>query len=153
LNFSKEITDFWDRFQKKNGIAESFEGAWSFGDSLELGDELLELVLSGKKTGMATLVVELEKEGEKMPKVGDYNIILDGKGSPKAVIRTTKIVIKPFNEVEEPFAHSEGEDDRTLESWRREHWKYWTRKGRKSGFTMKEDLLVICENFEVYFPK
>ncbi len=153
MKFSKKITDFWDRFQKENGIVASFEGAWSFGDSPELGDELLGLVLSGKKTGTATLVVELGKEGEKMPEIGDYNIILNGAGSPKAVIRTTKVEVKPFREVVELFAYSEGEDDRTLESWRREHWKYWTRKGRKLGFTMKEDLLVICENFEVLFLK
>jgi len=153
MSLSKEITDFWERFQKEKGIMESFEGAWSFGDCPELADELLELVLTGKKTGTATLVIELEKEGEKMPKVGDYNIILDGKGKPRAIIRTTKVVIKPFIEVEESFAYSEGEDDRTLESWRREHWKYWTRKGQKLGFAMKEDHLVICENFEIVFPK
>jgi len=153
MKFSKEITDFWDRFQKENGITVSFMGAWFFGDSPELGDELLGFVLSGKKTGTATLVVELEKEGEKMPEVGDYNIILDGAGSPRAVIRTTKVEVKPFREVDETFAYSEGEDDRTLESWRREHWKYWTRKGSKLGFTMKEDLLVICENFEVHISK
>ncbi len=152
MNFSKEIMDFWDHFQKEKGIEEYFESAWSFGDSPELADELLELVLKGQKTGTASLVIELEKEGESIPKVGDCNVILDGKGKPSAIIRTTKVVIKPFNEVEEIFAYSEGEDDRTLESWRREHWKYWTRVGHKLGFAMKEDLLVVCENFGLIFP-
>jgi uncharacterized protein YhfF len=145
--------DFWDRFQKENEISESFAGAWSFGDCPELADELLELVLVSKKTGTATLVIELEKTGEKMPKAGDYNVILDGKGKPKAIIQTTKVEIKPFNEVEETFAYSEGEDDRTLESWRKEHWKYWTQVGRKLGFIMKENPLVICENFELIYPR
>jgi len=153
MNISKEIIDYWNRFQKENGIIQSFVNAWSFGDNPELADELLELVLTGKKTGTATLVIELERKGEKMPEVGDYNIILDGKGKPTAIIRTTSVEIKPFNEVEEAFAYSEGEDDRTLESWRREHWKYWTRVGQKLGFAMKEDLLVICENFELVYPK
>ena len=153
MNISMEIIDYWDHFQKEKGITKSFVDAWSFGDNPELADELLELVLMGKKTGTATLVVELERKGEKMPEVGDYNIILDGKGKPTAIIRTTCVEIKPFNEVEEAFAYSEGEDDRTLESWRREHWKYWTRKGQKLGFAMKEGLLVICENFELVFPK
>lgn len=153
MNISKEIIDYWDRFQKENGITNSFVNAWSFGDNPELADELLELVLTGKKTGTATLVIELEREGEKMPEVGDYNIILDGQGKPTAIIRITSVEIKPFNEVEEAFAYSEGEDDRILESWRREHWKYWTRVGQKLGFVMKEDLLVICENFELVYPR
>ena len=153
MDISKEIVDYWDRFQKEHGITESSVNAWSFGDNSELADELVELVLIGKKTGTATLVIELDREGEKMPEVGDHNIILDGTGKPAAIIRTTSVEIKPFNEVEEAFAYSEGEDDRTLESWRREHWKYWTRVGQKLGFAMKEDLLVICENFELVYPK
>jgi uncharacterized protein YhfF len=153
MNASQEITDYWNRFQKEKGITSRFVNAWSFGDSPELADELLELVLAGKKTGTATLVIELEKEGEKMPEVGDYNIILDGKGKPAAIIRTTSVIIKPFNQVEETYAYSEGEDDRTLESWKREHWKYWIRKSQKLGFTMKEDLQVICENFKLVYSR
>jgi len=153
MNISKEIIDYWGRFQKENEIAKSFVNAWSFGDNPELADELLELVLTGKKTGTSTLAIELERQGEKMPRVGDCNVILGGKGKPTAIIRTTSVEIKPFSEVEEAFAHSEGEDDRTLESWRREHLKYWTRVGQKLGFAMKEDLLVICQNFELVYPK
>ena len=77
--------DYWIRFRKESGITESFVNTWSFGDNPELADELLELVLTGKKTGTATLVIELEREEEKMPEVGDYNIILDGKGKPTAI--------------------------------------------------------------------
>ena len=153
MKASKETTKSWNRFQKENNITSHFVNAWSFGDSPKLADELLKLVLAGRKTGTATLVIELEKEGEKMPEVGDYNIILDGRGKPAAIIKTTSVEIKPFNKVEETYAYSEGEDDRTLESWKREHWKYWTRKSQKLGFTMKEDLPVICENFELIYPK
>jgi hypothetical protein len=32
-----------------------------------------------------------------------------------------------FTEATAEFAYSEGEDDRTLDSWRREHRKYYTR--------------------------
>ncbi len=153
MNDSKDITDYWDHFQKEKGITSYFVSAWSFGDNPELADELLGLVLAGKKTGTATLVIELEREEEKMPEVGDYNIILDGKGKPAAIIKTTSVEVKPFNEVEEAYAYTEGENDRTLESWKREHWKYWTRKGQKLGFVMKEDLLVICENFELVYAR
>ena len=153
MNISNEIMDYWQRFRKKSRITESFVDAWSFGDNPELADELLKLVLAGKKTGTSTLTIELERKGEKMPRVGDYNVILECKGKPAGIIRTTSVAINPFSEVEETFAYSEGEDDHTLRSWRREHWKYWTRVGQKLGFAMKEDLLVICENFELVYPE
>lgn len=153
MKTSKKIINYWERFQKKSGITESFVDAWSFGDNPKLADELLELVLNGKKTGTATLVIELEMEGENMPKVGDYSVILNSKEEPAAIIRTTSVAVKPFNNVDEAFAYSEGENDRTLESWKREHWKFWTRIGRKLGFTMKEDLSVVCENFELLYTK
>ena len=145
--------EYWESYQKEKGITSSFVDAWSFGDNPDLADELLALVLSGKKTGTATLVIELEKEGLKMPEIGDINIILDGKGHPAGIIRTISIIIKPFNKVDEKFAYSEGEDDRTLESWRREHWIYWTRVGKTLDFEMKEDLLVVCENFELIYSE
>ena len=150
---SKKILAYWERFQRESGLTTSFVDAWAFGDNPELADELLELVLAGKKTGTATLVIELEREGWKMPEVGDYNVILDGEGKAAGIIKTTSVVVKPFNEVEEAFAYSEGEGDRTLGSWRRGHWKFWTRRGEKLGFVMKEDLQVICENFELVLPK
>lgn len=153
MSFSKEIMEYWEGFQRATGITESFVDAWAFGDAPELADELLELVLLGKKTGTATLTIELEKEGGKMPEVSDYNVILDGKGKPTGIIKTTSVVVKPFKEVDEEFAYSEGENDRTLESWRREHWKYWTRIGQNLGFEMHADLRVICENFELVYPK
>lgn len=151
MAFSKEVMDYWERYKKEKGITTSFVDAWSFGDNHELADELLALVLAGKKTGTATLIIELEKEGLKMPKIGDVNIILDGKGNPAGIIRTISVSIKPFNEVDEKFAYSEGEDGRTLESWQREHWKYWTRVSKALDFEMKDDLLVVCKNFELIF--
>ncbi len=153
MNVSRVVLDYWELFRKTYGVTESFVNISAFGDSPELADELLELVLARKKTGTATLVIEMERLGEKMPVVGGYNVILDGRGKPAAIIRTTSVDIKPFAEVGEAFAYSEGEDDRTLESWRREHWAYWVRMGRRLGFVMKEELLVICENFELVYPE
>ena len=48
---------------------------FSFGDSSEMADELLALVLSGKKT--ATVSVFLE--GEQTPNIGDLSLVLDGQ--------------------------------------------------------------------------
>ena len=58
--------------------------AWSFGDSPRLADELLALVLEGRKTGTSTSLAELEDAGEPVPRVGELSIVLDGAGEPQA---------------------------------------------------------------------
>ncbi len=58
----------------------------------------------------------------------------------------------PFSEVNEEHAYLEGEDDRTLESFRREHVKYYTRVGERLGFRFTEDMEVEMEVFELVYP-
>jgi len=43
--------------------------------------------------------------------------------------------------------------ERTLESYRREHTKYYRRRGEALGFEFGEDMEVILERFEVVYPK
>jgi uncharacterized protein YhfF len=46
--------------------------------------------------------------------------------------------------VDAQFANDEGEDGRSLESWRHEHQVFFERNG---GF--KPDMLLVCERFKV----
>jgi uncharacterized protein YhfF len=63
------------------------------------------------------------------------------------------VEIKPFTEVTAEFAYSEGEDDRTLDSWRREHRKYFTRVLVARGERFDEASLVVAESFELLHPR
>lgn len=53
----------------------------------------------------------------------------------------------------EEFAALEGEDDRTLVSWRREHERYFRRVLDGAGVAFDENLPVALERFEVLYPK
>ncbi len=125
---------------------------WAFGDNPRLADALLALVLAGEKTGTATALAELAATGEPVPEVGELSIILDGAGHPRALIRTTAVRRSRFGDVDEAFAASEGEDDRTLASWRREHERYWRRVLAGTGVEVDDDLEVLLETFEVLYP-
>ena len=149
---SKAITDFWERVKGETGITGGFQDAWGFGDTPRLTDELLALVLEGKKRSATTLVREMEAEGYPEPRAGEYSVILDGSGSPRAVIRTVSVRRARFSDVDEDHAYWEGEDDRTLESYRREHARYYRRRGEALGFTFSEDMEVILERFELVYP-
>lgn len=124
-------------------------GAWAFGATPADADGLLGLVLAGTKTATASSLSDYEEDAEPLPAPGDLSIILDGAGRPRAVLEVTSIQIVPFDQVSEDHARAEGEDDRTLESWRRIHERFW-REHSARGFA--PDMPVVCENFQVVFP-
>jgi len=152
MPYSKEILDFWEKAKKDTGIRGEFQDAWGFGDNPRLTDELLALVLKGKKTAATTLVKEMELQGWPESKVGEYNIILDGSGKPRAIIQTLSVRRVRFREVDDEHAYSEGEGDQTLESYRKEHIKYYTRRGEALAFTFSENMEVILERFKIVYP-
>lgn len=117
--------------------------AFSFGDSPALADELLALVISGKKT--ATCGALRDYGGaEPVPVVGRRDVVLDGKGRRAAVIETVEAVHRRFDEVDAAFARDEGEGDLSYEYWRQAHEAYFARNG---GFS--PDMILVCERFRL----
>src|SRR6516162_1760027 len=76
--------------------------------------------------------------------VGKQWVVLGGSGIPVAVIETVELTQRRFDEVDGAFADDEGEDDRTLTSWRRAHQNYFGRQG-----TFAPDMLLYCERFRL----
>jgi uncharacterized protein YhfF len=109
-----------------------------FGDSAELADELLALILDGQKTATCWSA----HEGLKGSEVGKRWVVLDGAGAPRAVLETVELVQRRFDEVDASFAFDEGEGDRSHACWRDAHEGYFARNG---GF--EPDMLLWCERF------
>lgn len=126
------------------------ERAWGFGATPEQANELLALVLAGIKTGTASYGWEYEADGEALPAVGGYDIVLDGSGEPRAVLFTESVEVVPFDEVTAEHAHAEGEDDRTLESWRRIHREFFENHV-DVGRPFSDDMPMVCERFRVLY--
>jgi uncharacterized protein YhfF len=111
-----------------------------FGDSPELANELVELVLAGAKRATCWA----ESQGLLSAEVGKLMVALDGYGVPRAVLRTLELNKRRFDEVDEAFAFDEGEGDRSLRFWRDAHKRYFTRLGRYAP-----DMMLWCERFEM----
>lgn len=60
-------------------------------------------------------------------------------------------MICSFNEVDAQFAYEEGENDRSLESWRKEHWQYFSRVLPKIGKKPTPEMLLVCERFRIVY--
>lgn len=140
----------WDKFVLKNQIEGTEYQSWAFG---AVPDELAELVLRGIKTGTASAYPIYETENEALPKEGDYSVILDSKDEAVCIIKTTKVSIVPFREVNEEHAAKEGEGDGSLEYWRNVHVDFFSKEMSETGKIFDEDMPVVCEVFElVYRP-
>jgi len=117
---------------------------FAFGDTPDLADELLALVLAGVKTATCGALRDFAPGGDVLPQVGRRDIVLDGAGRPAAIIETLEVAIRRFDTVDAAFARDEGEGDRSLASWRREHEAFFARNG---GFS--PDMELVCERFRL----
>lgn len=159
-----EVLDFWAATRQYAGMAKASivvgqtvgetvpPQAWSFGDEPELAERLLDAVLAGDKTATSSALWDYDDDDAPLPVAGELSILLDGENHPRALIRTTSVETTTFEEVDEDFAAAEGEDDRTLESWRAAHEAYF-RRNLPEGREFSPDMPVVCERFELLYPR
>ncbi|MGF6564059.1 uncharacterized protein YhfF [Kosakonia cowanii] len=117
--------------------------AWQIGDSPALADELATLVASGIKTASCGSFACWQAE-DPAPKLGSYNIILNGQDEPVCVIRIISLRLTRFCDVTEAFARKEGEGDLSLDYWRKEHQRFFSAAG-----IFSEEMELVAEEFEV----
>lgn len=142
----------WDEYrtaQPHRALDSEPPSVEQFGDHPELTDELLRLVLDGTKTATASLAAEFVHDEQPLPRIGSHWIACDSAGRPRAILRSTELRIGPFTSVDEQFAYDEGEDDRTLDSWRTGHRRYWQRVRAALGLEWSEADDIVFERFEV----
>lgn len=151
----------WDEYVAATAVVP--EGATDhvvecFGDSPELADALLREVTHGGKRATSSLLVEYIEEGESRPEIGGHWVVCDGSGEPAVIVRTTELRLSAFDDVDAAFAYDEGEDDRSLEFWRREHEKFWRRTRAAAGHdwrpeeTREPGRELVLERFSVVWP-
>ena len=141
-----DLDAFWQRFVVATGIDGPYE-AWGFGDESkpELMTELGLVVRDGPKRATTGVLAEYEADGEPLPEPGNLTVILGGNGEPLCVIQTTKVEIRRFADVDEEFAWIEGEGDRTLDTWRRDHLWYFS----TTPYPLEDDTLLVLEYFDL----
>lgn len=118
--------------------------AWMFG---EAQDELAQAVIDGRKTATCSAQIIYELENEPVPVTEEYSIILNSLEEPVAIIKTVDVSIMPMNEVTEEFALAEG--DESYRNWKEIHERYFKRELGKVGLEFSEDILLVCERFEL----
>ena len=121
---------------------------WHFELAESACNHLLDLVLAGRKRATSSSLLSYRMEGEEIPKAGDLSVITDWDGVPRCVVMTTAVRVMRYGDITFDIAKLEGEDD-SLESWRRNHERFFREEGKELGYTFSEDLDVVFEEFEV----
>ena len=121
---------------------------WHFELTEKACNELLDLVLQGKKRATSSSLAGFRAEDTAVPEEGELSVITDWDGHPRCVIRTTKVRVIPYKDIPFGLARLEGEDD-TLASWRKKHEAFFREEGKLLGYSFSEDMEVVFEEFEV----
>jgi len=120
-----------------------------FGTKGEFRDELIALILQGKKKATAgTLEWDYRVNGEPIEFVGEKLAVLNNDGEQVATIQVTQVDVVRFANVPDEFALAEGEGDLSGDEFRKGHMRYWT----KLGLTINEDTEIVLLYFDLISP-
>ena len=147
--------EFWNQYLKDtNQKAENavYNGELCFEDSSWAGQGQLSLVLGGKKTAIFTPFPSFDINRESVPAGGEVYIVEDTEEEPCAVIRVKDVKVLPFNEIDWELAKQDGENN-SLEEWQDKEREFFEDEADLCGFDFTEDMLVVCEIFELIYTK
>lgn len=150
------VGEMWKNYLETLESGEEIEKggyeSWHFCYEKRDADELAELTAKGIKRATASLNYWYEQGEDELPQVGNHVVVTDFEGVASCVYRISSVEKVPFKDVTEEFAFAEGEGDKSLDYWRRVHRKFFTAELAGEGLEFNEELLVVCERFEVVFP-
>ena len=69
------------------------------------------------------------------------------------MIKTVSVRRVKYRDVDAEHAYWEGEGDRSLETYFKEHDKYYKRRGEQLGFDFNKDMLVDLNRFEIVYQE
>ncbi len=150
---SNDTIDNTDSARADSAIANALPyTAWAFGGlTAEDTNTLANLVRSGAKTATAGAYDAYLAEGSALPKVGEYNIVLDTNDIAVCITRTTAVTTLPFCEVPAAHAQKEGEGDGSLTYWRAVHQAFFSNELAALDKKFNIRMPVVCEEFEMVF--
>ena len=135
-------------FAKENCIKEEKFDVFSFGCD---ADALAALVSQGKKTATTSAYDLYLQENIPLPQVGAYSVVTDSRDEAVCVIRTTLVYVCAFDKVA-PF-HAAKEGEGSLLEWKKVHEAFFTCELEHAGLEFHKKIPVVCEEFEVVYPK
>ncbi len=141
---------FWTRCCKALGPEARRRGytARRIGNTPELVDQVLELIISGQKRGTFSLPEALARAGT-TPVPGDYVVLTRYDGEAGCLILMEACETMPFDQVGPSELEIEGPDARDPAVWRDIHEQYWTPMLASWGQAFTPSQPVLVQRFQL----
>ena len=110
-----------------------------------MGDELLALVLGGRKRATACLLRDIETGGEMMARVSAHVVALDGGDRPRAIWKTRTVDVKPLRSTT-PSPGTRATREKAM------HTRYFEERASAEGFAFTPSMPAVFERFTVVWP-
>ncbi len=119
-----------------------------------LRDQLVGAILDGSKTSTTATLIEYSIEGEDLPYVGGWELVIDSEGRGVAVIEVTEVRTARLADVDLQHVIDEGEGHTSLAQWRAGHEEFWHSAEMREAmgdpeFSVDDDTLVVLQRFRV----
>ncbi len=115
-------------------------------------NECARLVSVGQKRATCSVKAGYAIDNERLPQVGDLNIVLDWKKQPVCIVKVTEVSFCPFGQVSREFAESEGEGDGSYEWWYKEHEAFFTQHMMEDyGLEFGVNTELVLVSFELVY--
>jgi uncharacterized protein YhfF len=147
------IEHFWLEYQRAGSVQVEGFSATAYGHTRAVADELAALIASGDKRAHATLERDFEAEGDPLPRPGEHIVVLDGRGTPQAIVRLRHVERRHFDQIDDEFAFECGEGDRTLGWWLVAYRQEFAERAEAQGFQVGEKAVLILEYFDLVWPQ
>lgn len=147
-----ELDEYWQKFLKETNrnSEDRCAGDLQFEAKGFVGDELVALVLSEKKTAIFSSYATFAIDGEPLPVSGELYLVVDRGGNPRCVVEFESVQVIPFNEITWEMAKQEGEDE-NLQAWKEKKQEYLEEEGAILGFDFTPDLKLVFQTFKVVY--
>lgn len=150
------VSKMWGNYIKANPEFETdtMPESWYFHDNQVDANRLADLVLIGKKKASSGLYAWYKEAKADLPKLSTKHIITDFEGKAKAIIEIKKVDTISFNQISKEYAAMDmGTTIEPVKKWRKAHWDFFESAMQESEKKPTEDMLIVCERFELVWPK
>ncbi len=121
-----------------------------------LREELIAAILRGEKTATSGLLSDYEREGDAIAQPGERQVVIDSDLRPVAIIEILEARAIRVGDVDESFAHDEGEGFAAVADWREAHERFWHDYADETrawlgdpDWHVTDDTLIIAERFRL----
>ncbi len=124
-----------------------------FCDNEEDANACADLVRSGVKTATSHSLLGLQYRNERLPKIGDFIVVTNWEGTAKCLVKTTKVKLIPYFNIDSEYAHIEAIGDKSLAYWRDKYWPAITKELEPFERVPRDSMIIVCQEFEKVFER